>query len=90
MQEMQDILKPKVVPREQQRLVLGGIGGIGGIGKTQLAIAYAKRCGDKYTSVFWPNAASEATIKASFRTMADLVYQVQDPRVLDGEQILIR
>lgn len=83
---MQDALKPGDETRKQQRLVLGGMGGIG---KTQLAIAYAKRWSDQFTSVFWLNAVSEATIKASFRTMADLIYEVQDPTVLEGKQSVI-
>jgi hypothetical protein len=70
----------------QQRLVLGGMGGIG---KTQLAIAYARRFSEQYTSIFWLNAVSEASIKASFRTMADLIYAVQDTAVLEGEQSVI-
>lgn len=85
-EEMSATLGPRGPEQQQQRFVLGGMGGIG---KTQLAIAYAKRCGAAFTSVFWLNAASEATIKASFRVLADLIYAVQDPAVLEGELSLV-
>lgn len=62
------------------------LGGIGGIGKTQLAIAYAKRCQELYTSVFWLNAESDATIRVSYRKMAELIFTVSKPAALDGEQ----
>lgn len=71
---------------KQQRLVLGGMGGIG---KTQLAVTYAKQHGEYYTSIFWLNATSEATIKASFRAIADLIYEVQDSAMLEGELSVI-
>ena len=83
---MKAALKPGDKCREQRRLVLGGMGGVG---KTQLAIAYAKRHHNVYQSVFWLNAASEATLKESFRTMAGLIFDVQEPGVLEGEQTLI-
>jgi len=33
--------------------------GLGGVGKTQLALAYAKRHIEKYTATFWLNANDE-------------------------------
>jgi len=65
---MKDGLRPNDQSSKQRRLVLGGLGGIG---KTQLAIAYAERHRDIYPSVFWLNAASEAALKDSFRSMAE-------------------
>ena len=47
--------------------------GLGGIGKTQLAIAYARRHKEKYTAIFWLNANDENSLKLSFR---DIVQQV--------------
>lgn len=84
--KIHEILKPSSEPREQQRLVLGGMGGIG---KTQLAIAYAKQPRNKYESVFWLNASSETILKDSFRSIAGLIFDVQEPGVLGGEEILI-
>lgn len=83
---MKEVLKPGDMSQEQRRLVLGGMGGIG---KTQLAISYAKHHRHDYESVFWLNATSEATLKDSFRKVAEVVFNVQDPVVLEGEQILL-
>lgn len=84
--QMKEVLKPGDTSQEQRRLVLGGMGGIG---KTQLAISYVKQHHHDYESVFWLNATSEATLKDSFRVVAEVVFNVQDPVVLEGEQILI-
>ncbi|KAF8462069.1 hypothetical protein BDZ91DRAFT_850828 [Kalaharituber pfeilii] len=40
--------------------------GMGGMGKTHLALEYVYRNSRDYSSVFWINAASEQSIKASF------------------------
>lgn len=85
--EMKDLLKPGDKSQEQRRLVLGGMGGIG---KTQLAIAYANRHRSNYESVFWLNATSEAALRDSFRSMAELIFDVQTPEAVEGEQSLIR
>ncbi|OQD96542.1 hypothetical protein PENSOL_c015G00659 [Penicillium solitum] len=73
--------------QHQACLVLGGMGGIG---KSRLAVAYAESRSKSYTSVFWLNATSEASLKASFRLIAGLIFEVQDPEVLDGEEIIGR
>ena len=44
--------------------------GLGGIGKTQLAIAYAKRRKDNYSAVFWLNTKNEDSLKQSFAKAA--------------------
>ncbi|KAF2485907.1 hypothetical protein BDY17DRAFT_246610 [Neohortaea acidophila] len=44
--------------------------GLGGIGKTQLAMAYAKRHKDDYSAILWLNAKSIDSIKSSFGKMA--------------------
>jgi GTPase SAR1 family protein len=84
---MEKVLEPGKRSQQQRRLVLGGMGGVG---KTQLAIAYASHCQHEYESVFWLNAKSEATLKDSFRKVAvETVFDIQDPGVLDSEEILI-
>ena len=40
--------------------------GLGGVGKTQLAIAYAKRHKDNYSAVFWLNIKDEDSLRQSF------------------------
>jgi hypothetical protein len=47
--------------------------GLGGMGKTQLAIAYARRYKEKYTAIFWLNANNEDSLKLSFRDVAQQV-----------------
>jgi hypothetical protein len=49
------------------------IHGLGGMGKTQLAVAYAKRHRDKYSAVFWVNARDEASLKQGFLWMAERI-----------------
>ncbi|KAI1108081.1 kinesin light chain [Nemania sp. NC0429] len=44
--------------------------GLGGMGKTQLAIAYAKRHRDRYSAVFWLNIKDESSLKQSFTRIA--------------------
>ena len=63
---------------------------MGGIGKTQLAIAYAECHRGSYSSVFWLNAASEATLKDSFRLIASLVFSIQDPAAMESSAIVAR
>lgn len=64
---MEEILLPRSEHPDQKVLILGGPGGIG---KTQLAIAYAKRQRFSYESIFWLSAKSEATLRQSFRSLA--------------------
>src|SRR5882762_7596440 len=40
--------------------------GLGGIGKTQLAVAYAKRHKDNCSAIFWLNIKDEHFLKQSF------------------------
>lgn len=60
-------LRPSESSIEQRRLVIGGLGGMG---KTQLAIAFARRHQSHYDSTFWLNATSEETLKTSFGSVA--------------------
>ncbi|KAJ9493515.1 hypothetical protein H2202_011017 [Exophiala xenobiotica] len=85
MAQIREVLRPGDPSREQRRLVLGGTGGMG---KTQLAITFAKGHQNDYGSIFWLNAASEATLKDSFRLVAEVIFDVQDDGVVEAEQIL--
>lgn len=85
--EIARLLHPDQRFQNQRRLVLGGIGGIG---KTQLAIAYAESGRGSYSSVFWLNAVSEATLKDSFRSIAGLIFDVEQPEVLEDKEIVRR
>ncbi len=44
--------------------------GLGGIGKTQLAVAYAKRHKDSYSAIFWLNIKDEESLEQSFAKVA--------------------
>lgn len=44
--------------------------GLGGMGKTQLAVAYAKRYRADYSAVFWLNSKDEDLLKQSFMKVA--------------------
>lgn len=47
--------------------------GLGGMGKTQLAVAYAKRHRGDYSAMFWLNARDETTLKQGFVTVAERI-----------------
>lgn len=87
LEQIAKLLHPVPELQKQQRLVLGGMGGIG---KTRLAIAYAESRSGFYSSVFWLNAASEAALKDSFRSMASLIFDIQDHGHLKSEDIIGR
>lgn len=44
--------------------------GLGGIGKTQLAIAYARRYQERYSAIIWLNGSSYDTLLQSFSSFA--------------------
>ncbi|KAK5060030.1 hypothetical protein LTR84_009914 [Exophiala bonariae] len=88
-QEIVSTLQPFSATLGSKRNVLV-LGGTGGIGKTQLAIAYAKRYESYYTSIFWLNATSEVTLKASIRDLANCILPSEALSQLDDEHILIR
>jgi hypothetical protein len=73
--------------KQQQRLALAGTGGIG---KTQIAVTYARTPRQSYQSVIWMNAASEATLKCSFESVAGLIFGAQVSRPLDEAEIVTR
>jgi hypothetical protein len=47
--------------------------GLGGMGKTQLAVAYAKRHRHDYSAVFWLNARDDTTLKQGFARAAERI-----------------
>ncbi|KAN0067930.1 HET domain containing protein [Elaphomyces granulatus] len=49
--------------------------GLGGMGKTQLAIAYAKRYKDNYSAIFWLNIKDENSLEQSFAKAAKQILQ---------------
>lgn len=58
-----------------ERIMHGGfkeviLSGLGGVGKTNIALEYAYRYQQCFTSVFWVNGSSEETILDGFRSIA--------------------
>lgn len=52
------------------------IHGLGGMGKTQLAVAYAKRHEKAYSAIFWLNIRDEDSLKQSFSSLAQRISRV--------------
>jgi NB-ARC domain len=61
--ELEDIQKALNGDDNRRTVILHGLGGIG---KTQLAVAYAKRHKHSYSAIFWLNAKDEDSLKQSF------------------------
>lgn len=83
---MKEFPQPADRTFRQRRMVLGGIGGIG---KTQLALAYAQEHHGSYESVFWLNAASEITLKDSFRSIAERLLTTLEYEKYNDQQRLL-
>ncbi|KAJ5907999.1 hypothetical protein N7495_000681 [Penicillium taxi] len=73
--------------QRQPCLVLSGMGGIG---KTRLALTYAESRSDFYGAVFWINATSEATLIGSFHSIAGIIFEIQDSKLLEGKEVIGR
>jgi len=87
-QDMESILQPRSNSPDSTRKVLI-LGGMGGIGKTQLAITYAKRHRHSYSSIFWLNATTEATLNNSLRAVANRILPPEAVSKLDNDQVWI-
>ncbi|TGJ80012.1 hypothetical protein E0Z10_g8754 [Xylaria hypoxylon] len=62
--------------------------GLGGIGKTQLAIAYAKRHKDNYSAIFWLNIKDENSVNQSFvRIAKQIIRQYPLAICIDSENV---
>jgi len=85
LEEMARALRPGEPAGEQRRVVLGGLEGMG---KTQLAIAYARKYQASYTSVLWLNATSDFTLTASFRSIAETLPSASSVGKLDDDEVL--
>ncbi|KAF2720031.1 kinesin light chain 1 [Polychaeton citri CBS 116435] len=70
--ELQEIRRNLSSNGSRQVVVLHGLGGIG---KTQLALAYARRRKENYSAIFWLNAKDENAIKSSFVKIARQIYR---------------
>ena len=66
-EELAEIRKTLNSDDSRQTAVLHGLGGIG---KTQLAVAYAKRYKADYSAIFWLNSKDEDSLRQSFARVA--------------------
>jgi hypothetical protein len=83
---MEKVLQPQSNSLNRRVLILGGMGGIG---KTQLAVKYANKHHDFYSSLFWLNATSEVTMKQSLRTMANRIFPPETVGKWEDDQVWI-
>lgn len=63
-------LNPDAHPKSQRVKIVSGLGGMG---KTQLAIAFAKRYQTSFSSIFWINAQSETLLRQQLRNISQRV-----------------
>jgi hypothetical protein len=89
LQQMETILQTQSDSSGSTRKVLV-LGAMGGIGKTQLTISYAKRHRSSYSSIFWLNATSEASLQISLRHVASRIYPQEMVSNLEDDQLRIR
>ena len=88
LQGMESILQPQADSSGSTRKVLI-LGGMGGIGKTQVAITYAKRYRHSYSSIFWLNANTEATLNSSLRAVANRIIPPGTVSELGDDQVWV-
>ncbi|RYO97400.1 hypothetical protein DL765_011244 [Monosporascus sp. GIB2] len=76
--DLEQRLLPQRHPRGPNRSRIFVLYGLGGIGKTQLAIHFARRYKDTFSSVFWLDGRSEDRLKQSIARCAS--------RIPDGQR----
>lgn len=81
-EELAQIHKILAASHDRRTVVVRGLGGMG---KTQLAIAFAKRHHVKFSAIVWLNARDEATLKQSFVKTGERILQ-EHPSITYLEQ----
>ncbi|KAL5371203.1 hypothetical protein DPSP01_014425 [Paraphaeosphaeria sporulosa] len=84
MQELERLLVKNTAAVSRQKVVV--LHGLGGIGKTQLAVEFAREHHHHFSSVFWIDGASEASLKQSFASIMQTL--PQDELTADGVEML--
>ncbi|KAH8728360.1 hypothetical protein GQ44DRAFT_824189 [Phaeosphaeriaceae sp. PMI808] len=86
MQELERLLISNITTTNRQKVVV--LHGLGGIGKTQLAVEFARKHYHAFSSVFWLDGESEASLKQSFASMTQRL--PQEELTADGVEMLKR
>jgi len=86
MQALEQLLLKNTATISRQKVVV--LYGLGGIGKTQLAVEFARKHQHAFSSVFWIDGESEASLKQSFASMMQRL--PQDELTADGMEMLRR
>ncbi|KAF1998270.1 hypothetical protein P154DRAFT_439563, partial [Amniculicola lignicola CBS 123094] len=86
MQELEHLLISNITTTSRQKVVV--LHGLGGIGKTQLAAEFARKHHPVFSSVFWLDGESEASLKQSFASMTQRL--PQDELTTDAVKMLKR
>ena len=84
MLELERLLFKITAAVSRQRIVV--LHGLGGIGKTQLAVEFAREHHHRFSSVFWIDGASEASLKQSFASIMQTL--PQDELTAGGVEML--
>ena len=69
--EMGQIERSLIPPNAQDRRRIHVLYGLGGIGKTQLAIAYARKHHQRYSAMLWLNGNSRDRLVQSLAVLAE-------------------
>ncbi|KAF2266260.1 hypothetical protein CC78DRAFT_531667 [Lojkania enalia] len=84
MRELEQLLVKNTAAVRRQKVVV--LHGLGGIGKTQLAVEFARKHHHCFSSIFWVDGASEASLKQSFASIMRTL--PQDELTADGVEML--
>ncbi|RYP44597.1 hypothetical protein DL768_008946 [Monosporascus sp. mg162] len=90
--DLEQCLLPQRHPHGQNRRRIFVLYGLGGIGKTQLAIHFARRYKDTFSSVFWLDGRSEDRLRQSIARCAsripdDQIAERSRCQVLDSDNL---